>query len=88
MAGPAMSYIRVIYVEWLDSQTEVGWSEGEVEELSLTISVGIFIKETKDAIVIANSYDPETGENNGRIYIPLSAIKKIRTLCQIQTPTT
>lgn len=85
-----MSYIKVIYVEWLDSTTEVGWDAADAvsDELKLTISIGIEIAQTADALVIANSYDPETQENNGRIYIPHSAIKKSRTLCTIQMKTT
>lgn len=82
-----MKYLRVVYCEWVDSTTEVGWDSADSisKTLAVTYSIGIFIKETEDAVVIANSYDPSSDEINGRIYIPLASINKIRTLCQIQT---
>lgn len=82
-----MKYLKIVYVEWIDSTTEVGWDSETKDKIETTISVGILIKETEDAYVIANSYDPDTQENNGRIYIPHFAIKKARTLCQIQMKT-
>ena len=84
-----MKYAKVLWIEWIDSTSEVGWEslESVQDEIGLTISVGIQIAETKDAVVIANSYDQETNESNGRISIPYCAIKKAKTLCQIQLKT-
>lgn len=82
-----MNYLKVVYVEWIDSQTDSGWDSETMDELGTTISIGICIRETNDSLLLANSYDPETGDNNGRIYIPLCCIKKVRTLCQLQMKT-
>lgn len=77
--------MRVIHVVWLDSEASTGWeSPEEIEDqMKLTHTVGLFVKETLDAVVIAHSYDPGTSDINGRIHIPFCAIQEIKELCTI-----
>lgn len=80
--------MRVVHISWIDSQTDQGWNDTdpkEYEKEHLTHSVGFFLFETHSFVVIAHSFDPHTKECNGRIAIPLVAVKDIRTLCQIKT---
>ena len=80
-----MSHLRIIFVEWIDSQTEDGWSDAKVDgDLPTVYSAGIYLGETAEYIELSHSNDPANENACGRIKIPLSAIKKIRTLCQIQ----
>ena len=84
-----MNYLRIVYIEWEDSETTDGWSpiDSSQEDLPLAHSVGIFLSDDKGFVEIAHSIDPVNGNVNGRIRIPHVAIKKIRTLCQIQMKT-
>lgn len=79
--------MKVLHVEWLDSQTDIGWEP--IEAIApcheVTHTVGLFLAETANSVVIAHSYDPATKEFNGRIYIPIVSIIEMRTICQIKT---
>lgn len=78
--------MKVVHIEWLDSQQEIGWDEASPELYEhdvLTHSIGLLLFETYSYILIAHSYDPETNEFNGRMAIPLCAIKEMRTLCHV-----
>jgi len=79
--------MRIVHIEWVDSHTEVGWEGIDLNDaaLDITHTVGIFLGETHNYALVAHSYDPATNEYNGRISIPLSCIKDLRTLCQIKT---
>ena len=83
-----MSSLRAIYVEWIDSETSHGWEPISDGKMPLVHSVGIYLNETDDYVQLAHSIDPENVNANGTIKIPQVAIKKIRTLCTIQTKTT
>lgn len=86
MGRSDMKYLRIIYVIWLDSETKDGWEAIEnCEKLSLAHTVGVLVGETDEYLELAHSVDPENEACNGRIKIPHVAIKKARTLCQIQT---
>lgn len=79
--------MRAVHVIWIDSHTEIGWDAYRAEhtEPDLTHTVGVMIDETENYAILAHSYDPASNEWNGRISIPLQAIKEIRTLCRIKT---
>lgn len=79
-----MKYLRVVYVEWIDSETTQGWDAITDGELPTCHSVGIHLNQTADYVQLAHSIDPANGNVNGTLKIPQVAIKKIRTLCQIQ----
>lgn len=80
--------MKVVHIEWIDSQTEIGWeSVGHVPpEPEITHTVGFLIHEGEHYLVVANSYDPATHETNGRIVIPqVSVIGPVTQLCIIKT---
>lgn len=80
-----MKELRVIHVQWIDSETDDGW-EGLPDDQYLrpVHTIGILLKEAKDHILISNSFDPDSHFSNGRIVIPLCAIKNVRTICHIK----
>jgi hypothetical protein len=83
-----VKYLKIVYAEWIDSETSHGWDAIADGPLPLCYTVGIYLNEHEDYIQLAHSLDPASGNANGTIKIPLVAIKKLRTLCQIQLKTT
>lgn len=79
--------MRVVYVEWRDSEASNSWSpiDDIKDELELTLSVGFLIKEAEAYYLVALSYDPDTESINNHKKIPRSAVEKIRTICHIKT---
>lgn len=78
--------MRIVHVQWLDSQTDIGWdSFNHTDDFDLCHTVGILCGETEHYLIVANSFDPATNEFNGRISIPLCSIKEVRNLCRIKT---
>lgn len=70
--------MKFIYIEWVDSGTFNGWTDiDEANKPPLKIvSCGIFIMETKETVVIANSFNREVDAANGIISIPKACITK------------
>lgn len=70
--------MKVLLVEWLDASAENFWASEDDLNIHphLTLSAGFFIKESKDFLVLASTYDPYTESNNARMIIPKSMIKK------------
>ena len=64
----------LFHIEWDDATTDNGWEEvPENLEPSLAITVGFLVRETKDHLLIASTYD-ET-HTNARLQIPKKLIK-------------
>jgi len=67
-------------IEWVDSTFHHGWQLKQDSDCTFPqcVSVGIFIKEDKESITIAQS---ESADSYGdRITIPKCCIKKVREL--------
>jgi hypothetical protein len=78
--------LSVLHVIWRDSEASIDWTPvSEVsEELDVTHTVGLLIKETESFLLIALSYDPATESIINTKKIPRSAIEKVRKLCSIK----
>lgn len=63
---------------WYDAESSSGWEvvKDVKAHAQLTLSVGFVIKESKHAVVLANTWNPETESCNGRITIPVGMIRK------------
>jgi len=85
-----MKYLRPVEVYWVDSQSNNGWQgvNSKIYDTTnaslLCRSVGMFVKKTKDRIIIAQSV---AFANTGKVYsitdtitIPLCAVKEIKKL--------
>lgn len=72
---------KIILVEWVDSGSSDRWSsldEIELKKRNLCISCGFLIKEDNEWLVLALSYDPDSGDYQCWLEIPKVAIKKKR----------
>jgi hypothetical protein len=78
--------MKVVYIRWIDSETEIGWRENDIahDHMDLCHSVGLLLAETHHYYILAHSYDPANQESNGRISIPKVSVKEMRTICQIK----
>lgn len=64
---------KLIEIEWDDAQTDDGWEEAPDDlEPALAITVGFLIRETKDHLLIASTYDEK--HTNARLQIPKKMI--------------
>ena len=74
--------MKVIMVHWYDAVSDNSWLKIDDVHPStgLTQSVGFLVKETKEAIVLSHTYDPDSSHVNGTMEIPKALIKKRRTL--------
>ena len=75
--------MKAIEVLWLDAHSEVGWQEPDKLDVipKLTKTIGFFIKETSDFVIVSHTWDESTKHLNGAMYIPKGMIKKRRFVC-------
>lgn len=78
--------MRVVHVEWVDSETETGWEPlSSVESRPLIAhTVGFLLKEADDFVMVAHSFDFENEHYNGAIRIPRCSIVKMSLLCGVK----
>lgn len=69
---------KVMYIEWMDSETANEWTPLESIKIDITRihSVGILVKEDSKNIVLSHSYDPANESYGGYIQIPKCSILK------------
>ena len=74
--------MRVEFIQWYDAGTDDGWEalKDAKEHKGLTYTVGFVIRETKQAIILASTWDHESDLTNCRITIPVNMIKKRRVM--------
>jgi len=86
-----MNPLRIVHVTWVDSAGGGEWSDHDAvvseETITLTHSIGIPVKENKNLILLAQSFDPGTDSLHNYITIPRVAVNKVRTLCRLKIPT-
>ena len=85
-----MKYLRPVEVLWVDSQSSNTWQSvdakiRDAENASLTCrSVGMFVKKTKDRIIIAQSVALDNAHEafsmSDTLSIPIEAVKEINKL--------
>ncbi len=71
----------VVYIEWVDSQTNYGWRKEERvdDEVCLIKSVGIQVSKTKTSITISTSKS-SFGNFVDKLSIPICSIKNLKRL--------
>ena len=79
--------MKVEFIQWYDASSDHGWQDCKDvgAHKGLTYSVGFVIKETKQAVVLANTWDEESDTCNCLMTIPLGMIKKRRVMWQSKT---
>lgn len=79
--------IRVVKVIWTDPHSIDEWcdiSEAADSPITKIISVGIYIKETKDKLVLALNLDTEGIDCSCVMVIPKCAILETQELCFVK----
>lgn len=79
--------MKVVHVEWVDSEASVGWEpRSSITSTPLIApTVGFLMKETDEFLLVAHSYDSVNDHFNGGIKIPIVSIVTITVLCGIRT---
>ena len=77
--------MKIVYVEWRDAcwQEEVESAEECVEYISM-ITVGVLVRETKRAVILAQDWDEDGGFRN-TASIPKSNIVRKKTVGKVET---
>lgn len=75
-------------VVWLDSRSDDGWTDEDSLEMRVAkiTTVGHVAKETEDVLCIASSWDDQTGQLSGIMYILKRCICSRRELARIVPP--
>ena len=81
-----MSAPCVVYIEWLDAETNMGWMP-KIEEskrpLTKCKSVGFLIGDYEDRVIVAASYDPDNDNVNSVTVIPKVGITLQKEIVEI-----
>lgn len=80
-------YIRkkgdIIYVVWLDPETDGGWIDDHLPELEPVVTVGIFLKESDTTLWMSSTFHGGTEDFADRMTFPKGCILNVGT---IKTP--
>jgi len=78
----AISFDRLVIVEWVDSHITSGWSrEKQDDEPQTCVSVGWVVAENERALSVSPHISiEETPQRNGTMTIPKCSIKRIGEL--------
>ena len=71
--------MKLVYIEWLDASSSLGWHYLDKEGTSLICSTGWLINKTKKTVTISSSYN-DSGKFLDQLHIPACVIKKYRVL--------
>jgi len=69
--------MEIIQIHWIDTSSIEGWHDRDIVDDPIDFnchSVGYLLKETREYIMIAQSYQPD--QFGDLLYIPQIAIKK------------
>lgn len=85
---PRNDCMKVVHVEWTDSESSMGWEPrcGSESGPLIAHSVGFLIRETGEYLLVAHSYDKENDHFNGGIKIPICSVVNVTVLCGIKIP--
>lgn len=74
--------IQLVLISWVDAEESAGWSDHrpEDEEVLILHTVGLLVKKTKDWVIHANTYLPDTKLWGGKGKIPRGMVKSIRVI--------
>jgi hypothetical protein len=72
---------KIVEIQWVDAQGEDEWEYlSEIDKSAMYIkSVGYFLDETEEEIIICRSLSSDKGLE-GRFHIPKDCIKKTKTI--------
>lgn len=71
---------KLVFVIWTDASDVLGWTAADevaIETCCLIHSVGIFVAQTKDHLIIARSRNTDSEELDGTFLIPNGMVRAI-----------
>ena len=76
---------KLIEISWIDAEGHAGWSHDDPNEDTPIIlkTYGLLVRKTKDWIIHADSFDPQSKTWSGKGKIPMGMVKKIKTLMTV-----
>jgi len=76
---------KLVEIHWIDAEAEAGWSEDDPAKDKPTIlkTYGLLVRKTKDWVIHADTYIPETKVWGGKGKIPAGMVKKVKTLMTV-----
>lgn len=77
-----MSKLKIEKITWLDAVSQAGWRRPDSipKNPTLVTSVGIVANDTKKAMTLCISYDPDIGDYGNFLTIPKGMIKSRRIM--------
>ncbi len=79
-----MKIEKFYMIHWYDAEGSTGWTDPAEIKLDNkpTVTGGFFVREDDTYLVIAATFDPDTGDINGEFRIPVKTIVKRELIWQ------
>lgn len=76
---------KLIEIHWIDAETEAGWSYDDPEKDNPVIikTYGLLVRKTKDWVIHADTYLPDTKAWGNKGKIPAGMVVKIKTIATV-----
>lgn len=73
---------KLVEISWIDARAhEAGWTHDNPDDKPTVLKTyGLLVRKTKDVVVHASTFDPDTGAWSERAEIPTGMVIKIRTI--------
>ena len=75
--------MKIVYIEWEDANSTLGWHLPEIDETCPIRSCGFLVNQTKKAVTISTCQS-RTGKFLDQLSIPASQIRKMKTIGKVK----
>lgn len=81
-----MKKIKLVEISWIDAEQSSGWSHDDPKDDKPIIikTYGLLVRKTKDWVIHADSYLPDTKTWGGRGKIPTGMVRKIKVITIVE----
>jgi len=83
-----MKRIKLVCVEWVDAEADAGWSRDDPKDDKPMVlkTFGLLVRKTKDWVIHADTYLPDTKMWGSKGKIPTGMVRKIRVITTVEYP--
>ena len=77
---------KLVEIHWVDAEAEAGWSRDDPRDDKPVIlkTYGLLVRKTKDWVIHADTFIPDTGHWGGKGKIPVGMVKKIKVIAVVE----
>ena len=77
--------IKLVEIHWIDAEGHAGWSQDNPDDDKPIVikTYGLLVRRTKQWIIHADTYLPDTKEWGGKGKIPAGMVKKVKHLMTV-----